>query len=262
MRLIKNLPNLLTLFNLFLGCMAIVFLFNDHMVIIDAHKDILVDMGEIDMAVYCVFLAAIIDFFDGFVARLLKVESEIGKQLDSLADMVTFGFVPGMIMFEMIARSYYSNYNAFDYPVLFYAVGFLLTLCAAWRLAQFNIDKNQQTEFRGLPTPSMALVIVSLPMIAMRNEAGLDKLLTNNWFLLLITIVFSYLMVSGLRMMSLKIKSFKLAGNQWMIGLILLSAIVVFLGLAVFQMLFLVIPAIIILYIILSIIKNIAENGI
>jgi CDP-diacylglycerol--serine O-phosphatidyltransferase len=242
--------------------MAIVFLFNDHMVIIDAKKNILVDMGEIDMAVYCVFLAAIIDFFDGFVARLLKVESELGKQLDSLADMVTFGFVPGMIMYEMIARSYYSNYNAFDYPILFYAIGFLLTLCAAWRLAQFNIDKNQTTEFRGLPSPSMALIIVSLPMVALRNEAGLDKLLTNNWFLMLVTVLFSYLMVSGLPMMSLKIKSLKLEGNQWLFGLILLSVISIFLGIAVFHLLFLVIPIVILLYILLSIIKNFAENGI
>lgn len=262
MRLIKNLPNLLTLFNLFLGCMAIVFLFNDHMVIIDAKKNILVDMGEIDMAVYCVFLAAIIDFFDGFIARLLKVESAIGKQLDSLADMVTFGFVPGMIMYEMIARSYYSNYNAFDYPVLFYATGFLLTLCAAWRLAQFNIDKNQVSAFRGLPTPSMALIIVSLPMIALRNEAGLDTLLTTNWVLMLITVLFSYLMVSGMPMMSLKITSFRLEGNQWLMGLLLLSAVSIFLGLAVFHILFLVIPFVILLYIVLSIIKNLAENGI
>src|SRR5689334_7741282 len=127
MRLIKNLPNLLTLFNLFLGCMAIVYMFNDHMVIMDAKGDMLIDMAEINFACYCIFIAATIDFFDGFVARLLKVESEFGKQLDSLADMVTFGLVPGLIMYELIARSYYANQDAFDYRILYFSIGFLVT---------------------------------------------------------------------------------------------------------------------------------------
>ena len=140
MKFIKNLPNILTLFNLFLGCMAIVYLFNDHMVIMSGEREMFIDMGQIALACYCVFTAAIIDFFDGFVARLLKAQSEFGKQLDSLADMVTFGLVPGLIMYELIARSYYANYSSFDYPVLFYSAGFALTIFAAVRLAKFNLD--------------------------------------------------------------------------------------------------------------------------
>lgn len=262
MRLIKNLPNLLTLFNLFLGCMAIVYLFNDHMVIVDAKSNMLIDMGQADLAAYCIFLAAVIDFFDGFVARLLKVESELGKQLDSLADMVTFGLVPGIIMYELIARSYYASYDAFDYPILYFAAGFLVTLFGAWRLARFNIDETQKTVFRGLPIPSMALIIASLPLIIIKDEAGMADLLNNKWILFLIVILLSYLMVSRIPMLSLKMKSLRFDENQWLFGLMLLSLIAILLCVFVFHFVFIVIPVVITLYILLSIIKNIAENGI
>jgi len=193
---------------------------------------------------------------------MLKVQSELGKQLDSLANMVTFGLVPGLIMYELIARSYYANYNAFDYPILFYCIGFAVTIFGAIRLAKFNIDERQATEFIGLPTPSMALILVSLPLIILRNEMELTNLLTKNWLLISIVIILSYLMVSNIRMLSLKIKSLKIEDNQWLFGLILLSSIVIFLGIFIFNILFTVIPIIIILYIIISITKNISENGI
>lgn len=262
MGLIKNIPNILTLFNLFLGCVAVVYLYNDHMVIMSDNKNMFIDMGQIQLACYCVFTAALIDFFDGFIARLLKVQSKLGQQLDSLADMVTFGFVPGLIMYELIARSYYSNYNSFDYPILFYCIAFAVTIFAAIRLAKFNIDERQTTEFIGLPTPSMALIVVSLPLIILRNEMELTSLLTKNWFLISLVILLSYLMVSNINMLSLKIKSLKLKDNQWLFGLILLSIVTIFLGIFIFHILFAVIPIIIILYILISITKNISENGI
>jgi len=260
--LVKNIPNMLTLFNLFLGCMGVVYLFNDHMVIMSGERDMFIDMGQIHLACYCVFLAGIIDFFDGFIARLLKVQSELGKQLDSLADMVTFGLLPGLIMYELMARAYYANYEAFDYPILFYASGFALTIFAAVRLGKFNIDKRQENEFRGLPSPSMAFFVVALPLIIIRDEMGLTTLLTNSWILLLIIALLSYLMVSDIRMLSLKLKSMKVDENQWLFGLILLSIIIAFAGIFLFQVYFAIIPIIILLYIIISIAKNISENGI
>lgn len=253
---------MLTLFNLFLGCMGVVYLFNDHMVIMSGDRDMFIDMGQIHIACYCVFLAGVIDFFDGFIARLLRVQSELGKQLDSLADMVTFGLLPGLIMYELLARSYYANYDAFDYPILFYASGFALTLFAAVRLGKFNLDKRQENEFRGLPSPSMAFFIVSLPLIILRNELGFVKQLSNHWVLFLIIIVLSYLMVSDIRLLSLKLKSVKVEENQWLLGLILISTVVALAGIFLFQVYFVIIPIIILLYIIISIAKNISENGI
>lgn len=262
MRLIQNLPNLMTLFNLFLGCMGVVYLYNDHMVIMSKQDDMLIDMGLIHLTCYCVMLAGVVDFFDGFVARMLKVQSELGKQLDSLADMVTFGLVPGLVMYELLARAYYAHYNAFEYPILYYAAGFLLTLFAALRLAKFNIDKRQTTEFRGLPSPAMAMVVVSLPLILLRNEMGMTTTLTNHWVLLGTIVLLSYLMVSDIPMLSLKVKNFKLQDNQWVFGLLLIAAIILFFGLVIFHILFAVIPMIIFAYVILSITKNITENGI
>jgi CDP-diacylglycerol--serine O-phosphatidyltransferase len=160
-----------------------------------------------------------------------------------------------------LARAYYAHYNAFDYPILFYASGFAVTIFAALRLAKFNIDSRQATEFRGLPSPSMALVVVSLPLIIIRDEMHLTELLTNSWVLLGLIALLSYLMVSDIPMLSLKIKSFSFKENQWLYGLILLAIVVIFLGVFVFQVLFAIIPIIIFAYILLSITKNITENG-
>lgn len=262
MRLIENLPNLLTLFNLFLGCMGIVYLYNDHMVIIEQDQEILFDMGLIHLTCYCVMLAGVVDFFDGFVARALKVESELGKQLDSLADVVTFGLVPGLIMYELVARAYYAHNDEFTYPILYYSVGFLLTLFAALRLAKFNIDSRQATGFLGLPTPAMAMIVVSLPLMILRDELGMADTLSNRWTLMGLIAVLSWLMVSDIPMLSLKFSSFAWEKNQWVYGLILISILIIFAGIFVFNMLFAVIPIVLIAYIILSITKNITEHGI
>ncbi len=262
MNFIKNLPNLLTLFNLFLGCMAIVYLFNDHMVIIDAGKNMLIDMGNVVLASYCIFLAAIIDFCDGFIARILHAESALGRQLDTLADMVTFGLVPGIIMYQLMARSYYASYDAFDYPVLYYAAGFAITIFAALRLAKFNIDDRQQYEFKGLPVPSVALIIAALPVIILRDEWNMANILSNKWWLILILILLCYFMVCDIAMPALKFRSLRFNDNKWQL-IIILAAIIIFLaGLFIFDILFLIIPLIIILYILISITKNIAEHGI
>jgi len=262
MKLIQNLPNLMTLFNLFLGCMGIVYLYNDHMVIMTGEKDFFMDMGLIHITCYCVLLAAVVDFFDGFVARLLKVESSLGKQLDSLADVVTFGVVPGLLMYQLLARAYYAHYNAFEFPILYFSAGFLLSIAAAWRLAKFNISTEQISGFRGLPTPAMALLIVSLPLILLRDEAGMESLLTNHWVLMGVIVLMSYLMVSDIPMLAMKFKSFGLSENKWVYLFLLSATIICIVGIFVFHLLFAVIPLVLIAYIIISITKNIQEHGI
>ena len=176
--------------------------------------------------------------------------------------MVTFGLVPGLIMYELIVRFYYVNYSSFDYPVLFYSAGFALTIFAAVRLAKFNLDTRQTSEFRGLPSPSMAMIVMSLPLIILRDEMQLTELLSNSWVLYGIVALLSYLMVSDIPMLSLKIKSLKFEENQWLFALILLSIAIIFMGIFIFHIMFSIIPIVLILYILISLTKNINENGI
>jgi CDP-diacylglycerol--serine O-phosphatidyltransferase len=139
----KHIPNSITCANLFSGCIGIVFAFK----------------GDLETAAYFVLLSGVFDFFDGMVARLLNVKSEIGKQLDSLADMISFGFLPGVVMFQLLAIS---DYRSTYLPYL----GFIITVFSALRLAKFNIDERQTEDFIGLNTPMNTLFIVSLPFIA------------------------------------------------------------------------------------------------
>ena len=261
MRLIQHIPNLLTLLNLFLGCVALVYIYYDHMLIIDGQRNIFVDMGKMHIASFLVFLAAIIDFADGAVARLLKAESAIGKQLDSLADMVTFGLVPGVIMYNLIARSYYASAESFDYPILYFTAGFFLTLMAAYRLARFNTEETSVV-FTGLPSPAMALFIASLPLVILNDVTGLNAILSNKWTLLLITLSLGYLMVSNIPMLSLKLRGLGFKENRWAYILISISSLVILSGIFIFNLTFVLIPVIIILYILLSIVKNLFEHGI
>jgi CDP-diacylglycerol--serine O-phosphatidyltransferase len=261
MKLIRNLPNLLTLFNLFLGCLAIVYIFYDHLLIMDGQNNVFIDLGRMETAAFCVFIAAIIDFFDGFVARALRAESALGKQLDSLADMVTFGLVPGLFMYQLIARSYYASAKAFDYPILYYTAGFFLTLMSAVRLARFNTEPPSST-FTGLPTPSMAMFVAALPLVILQDELGLAAVLNNKWILLGLTALLGYLMVSRLPMLSLKLNGFSFQQNKWAFLLTGAALFTLVIGFFLFHLTFVLIPLIIIVYIILSFIKNLAENGI
>lgn len=184
--IVANLPNLLTLINLFCGCLAIVCVFNNKLYIVP----------------YLVMLAAAVDFADGFVARALKVSSPLGVQLDSLADMVTFGVVPGMVIFELL-RSIYGN----DVPMAYTAPAFMLTLFSALRLAKFNIDTRQTNGFLGLPTPSSTLFVVSLILILSNDKYGLSFYILKPAVLYAITVILSFLLISEIPMFALKIKS-------------------------------------------------------
>lgn len=226
--MLKHLPNFITCLNLFLGCVAIYFAFQDRLVV----------------TAYLVFAAAVLDFLDGMVARLLGAYSEIGKQLDSLADMVSFGVVPGVTMFILISKGI--KPGAFNMMLMPYS-GFLLTVFSALRLAKFNIDTRQTSSFIGLPTPACTLFVVSLPLILAYDTLGLSPYILNPVVLFVTTLVLSYLLIAELPLFALKFSNLRWKENSFRFIFLILSAIM----LALLQ--FTAIPLIILTYILLSI---------
>lgn len=215
MNLKKHIPNLLTCCNLVCGCFGIVFCLE----------------GRDIPAAYFVWVAAVFDFFDGFAARMLKVSSPIGKELDSLADMVSFGLLPSLVMYKMLAGISSSSWLPF--------VAFFIAVGAALRLAIFNVDETQSDSFKGLNTPSNTLFITSLPLLG----SSLSTWVQTEWVLLGITIIFSWLMVSPIRFFAFKFKNFSWGDNK--IRFTFLAASVLLL--VIFQVS--AIPFIILLYI-------------
>jgi CDP-diacylglycerol--serine O-phosphatidyltransferase len=193
-----------------------------------------------------IFLAAIADFFDGFVARMVKADSEMGKQLDSLADVVSFGVAPGMILWQLLRIAFAYEEAGLETPIAWMLPSLLVPAAAAWRLARFNIDPEQSYGFKGVPAPAAGLFVASLPLIAFYDYLGLQSLLVNKWVLYAIIVLISYLMVSTLPLMALKFKTFNLR-EQWDKLLLVAAAIVTALF---FQ--WLAVPVVFILYIVLS----------
>lgn len=224
----KHLPNTLTCLNLFSGCVGLVYAFE----------------GELIYAGYAILISAVLDFFDGMLARLLGAYSEIGKELDSLADMVSFGVLPAVIVFKLLQL--FSPMGS----MLPYAA-FLIAVFSALRLAKFNIDPRQTENFIGLPTPANALFMMSLPyFIAFEVFGGIME---HPAVLVGITVVMSLLLVAEIPLFSLKFKSLNWNSNVYRYLLILVALILlVFLKFAA-------IPFIIIIYLILSIIQNFSK---
>jgi CDP-diacylglycerol--serine O-phosphatidyltransferase len=251
----KQLPNLFTLLNLIFGCLAIVcILQNGIMVYTDNESGAqLVDIPEkIWLASLFIGLAAVVDFFDGFLARLFKANSEIGKQLDSLADMVSFGVAPAMILYQFLRLSFAQQENGLDTSIIWLAPVFILSAAAAWRLAKFNLDAGQERSFKGVPTPAVGLLIASFPLIYWNvNAQWVRDLLLNKWFIYALVIILSYLMVSGLRFLNFKFSNFDLKNNlsRYLIIIIAIAAIVILKWLSV--------PVIFLTYVLVSLIfKN------
>lgn len=203
----KQIPNLFTLLNLFSGCLAIVCIMQTGLTIsVEASGDNLVVIPEkIYLASIFIGLSAFIDFLDGFVARLLKVPSEMGKQLDSLADGVSFGVAPGLIAYQFLRLSYAQQADGLDISMLWLLPAFILPCAGAYRLARFNIDLSQSHGFKGVPIPAAGLLFASFPLIYWYsgNETVIHLLL-NKWFWYAAIIGVSYLMVSKLPMLALK----------------------------------------------------------
>lgn len=219
----NNLANALTLGNLFSGCVGTV-----HLV-----------LGDYQTTAICIILSLVLDFFDGFVARALKSNSNLGVQLDSLADMVSFGFIPGLTMFVALAQN--SN---MDFPWYRY-LGFLITVFSCLRLAIFNLDEDQKYYFKGLNTPSNTVLIFGL-YYAFKENQSFGFLFDNINFLLGLTVVSSWLLISPIKMIAMKFKSMKLKDNYPKLAL-LIGAIIILL---VFKTVG--IPLVIIYYMIVS----------
>jgi len=236
----KHIPNFITLLNLFCGCVAVVFAV----------------MNQLEFAAVFVFLGIFFDFLDGFAARILKVKSEIGVQLDSLADMVTSGVVPGIVMFQLLNMAQKDGWNLDLFGMhsqvgLLPLSGFIITLASAYRLAKFNVDENQVSSFLGLPTPANTLLILSLPLILFyQNNETLSAVILNQWFLIGLTILSAFLLNSRIELFALKFEnwSFKDNGIKY---LFLIGSLVLLL-----TMKFLAIPAIITFYIITSLLSK------
>ena len=234
----KYIPNLLTLLNLLCGTIAIIFAVNN----------------ELEIAAYLVFLGIFFDFFDGFAARIFKVEGELGKQLDSLADVVTSGVVPGIVIYKLLQTK--NTIEIFNTEVVSWKTqeiellpffGLLFTLAAAYRLAKFNIDERQTSSFIGLPTPAATLVVLSLPLIL--NYSSLEfttTLIENKWFLIGLTAVLSFLMNAEIPLFSLKFKDYSFKNNKIKFSFILITTILCI------ALKFAAIPVVIIVYVLMS----------
>lgn len=246
----KNIPNLFTLLNLVCGCLAIVFTLQNGIIIVseDANgTDLMAVPEKIWIASLFIGLAAVIDFLDGFVARLMNAGSEMGKQLDSLSDLVSFGVAPGMIIYQFLRLSIAHGEDGVEASFLWLLPAFIIPGAAAWRLARFNLDNSQAYSFKGMPVPTVGLFFASLPLIYWNvNEAWVQNLLLNKWFLYALVGVFSWLMVSSLPLMALKFKDFSLKNNipKYLLAIISLAAIFILKWLAV--------PAIVLAYVVVS----------
>ncbi len=250
----KQIPNLFTLLNLLFGCFAIVVILQNGIAIQNtAEGTQLIDIPEkIWMASFFIALAAVVDFLDGFVARLFNAQSEMGKQLDSLADVVSFGVAPSMILYQFLRMSFAKEENGIEISFVLLVPAFFVAAAAAYRLAKFNIDTSQQYSFKGIPTPAVGLLIASFPIIYWQEEnLFIINALLNKWVLYGMVLLLCYLMVSNIPIMSLKLKSKLVKDNMPKLILIAFSMT------ALLILHWLAVPVIFFAYIILSLIfKN------
>lgn len=226
----NNLANAITLGNLFSGCIGAV-----HLI-----------LGDYQTTAICIILSLVLDFFDGFVARALKANSNLGTQLDSLADMVSFGFIPGLAMFKML-EPFGNELFGLQLPFEIKYFGFLITLFSCLRLAIFNLDEDQKYYFKGLNTPSNTILVFGL-LYAFKETQSFSFLLENELYLLIFTVVSSWILISPIKMIAMKFKSMKLQDNYPKLALLIGSILI----LAIFKIVG--IPMVILYYIFISII--------
>lgn len=226
----NNLANAITMGNLFSGCVGAV-----HLI-----------LGDYQTTAICIILSLVLDFFDGFVARALKAHSNLGTQLDSLADMVSFGFIPGLAMFKML-EPFENELFGMPLPFEIKYFGFLITLFSCLRLAIFNLDEEQKYYFKGLNTPSNTILVFGL-FYAFKETQSFSFLLENALFLLIFTVISSWILISPIKMIAMKFKSMKLQDNYLKLALLIGSILI----LAIFKIVG--IPMAILYYIFISII--------
>ncbi len=252
MMLKKYIPNLFTLMNLLSGTIAILLATTDRLV----------------AAAFFVFLGIFFDFFDGFFARKFNVQGELGKQLDSLADVVTSGVAPGIVMFQLLLFASKGTYfmqlsseqNTWQtlnetYYYFLPFLGLLIPLASAYRLANFNIDERQSDSFIGLPTPALSLFVMSLPLIiSYSNMPFAVELIQNKFFLIAVTLIGCYLLNAEIPLFSLKFKDYSWVSNK-VKYLFLIASIILLTFLQTVA-----IPLIIIIYVLISIIDTVSNK--
>lgn len=203
----KEIPNLFTLLNLIFGCLAIVAIIQPTLLIVpDGNGENFISLPEeIFFGSLFIGLAAITDFLDGFVARLLKASSELGKQLDSLADVVSFGVAPSLILYQFLKLAFSGSDFGVDVPLLYLTPAFLFAAAGAYRLGRFNLSSGASQYFSGLPIPAAGLLVAGFPLIYWsENLVWIQGLFTNVWFWYSIIVLLSYLMLSSIPMLALK----------------------------------------------------------
>ncbi|MFN8437753.1 MAG: CDP-diacylglycerol--serine O-phosphatidyltransferase [Cytophagales bacterium] len=242
----RHIPNIITLLNLFCGCTGIV------LALSTPH--------ELFGAALMIPLAAILDYFDGFAARLLHVKSELGKQLDSLADVVTFGVLPAVLMYVRL-KGLVTDSELDFYTYIKCAPVFLVAMFSALRLAKFNIDTRQTQGFIGMPTPANALFVAGL-FLTLYGQQNISFLNTfvNPVFIYAYSVIASYIMIAEIPMLSLKFSSFDFASNQ-MRYFLLVGSVVFLVISAIFGFTFLGFSLSILYYIVLSIITFISKKA-
>ena len=257
MKIIKQIPNLLTLCNLVCGVLGIIFALNTQSLVADNNDNVMHLYPTESLAFSCIFIfiAAVFDFADGLAARALKADSPMGVQLDSLADMVTFGVFPGIIYFKLLMLATVSSSDSLREPNVLRYVALLIPVAACWRLARFNNDEEQQKNFLGLPSPASGLFAACLPLIFHFNTLNIGSLILNKWILLALIIVFSYLMISKITMFKLKLNGMKWKGNEILFSFLLVAVTLIVL----FH--FAGVAASILLYIILSSVLSLIEES-
>lgn len=249
----RQIPNLFTLLNLISGCIAIIFILQTGETIITQSEEgtwVPQLPEKIWWGSLLIGLAAIIDFFDGFIARLFKATSEMGSELDSLADMVSFGVAPGMILYQLLRISFIQEENGLDVSIWAVLPALLFPAAAAWRLARFNIEKNFSGDFKGVPSPAAGLFVASLPLVLFYNEYNIAALLLNKWVLYAIILLVSYLMVSRSSFLALK---FSAAQRKELVPIIILAIIAI---IAAVLLRWLAVPLVFISYIIISLTRK------
>jgi len=265
----KQIPNFFTLLNLVFGCIAVMYALQPGLVpqytiteggnaapyLNESTGVQFINIPEqIQLASLFIGLAAVVDFLDGFVARLLRATSELGKQLDSLSDVVSFGVAPGMILLQLLRLAYAQQPDGLEVSIIWLLPAFIVPAAGAYRLARFNIGVDQGNVFTGVPIPAIGMLVASFPLIAFFNNGGFAgpaqigflHLLSNKWFLYALIVLLSYLMVSPLPMMALKFKNFSIKGNlpqYLLIALAIISAII---------LQWLAVPVVFVIYVVLS----------
>jgi CDP-diacylglycerol--serine O-phosphatidyltransferase len=260
----KQLPNIITLLNLLFGCIAIIYILQPGLVPLYNSNDLalvpdVTDLGtqyvsipeQMFMASLFIGLAAVVDFFDGFIARWMKATSPIGLQLDSLADVVSFGVAPSLIIYQFLRLSFAQQENGLDVNIIFLLPAFFVACAGAYRLARFNIDTTQTNYFKGLPIPANGLLIASFPLIYWTNNYTIvTDVLINPWFWYGLIFILSWLMISNKPMLALKFSNIAIKKLMPFIIIALVAII------SAFFIQWLAVPLSFLVYVILSLLNK------